>query len=148
MNIPPALTRDRVLHMGQQSKARSARKAHRDMFGGMTAQEVTVQALGKKCTSGCGLDAIGTIRISAPLVEMINKFPEKVQKLAIMNDGSLPVFEVMDGTRRVKHVRIGIAHFCQVCRSNAEKEAARCPSWAYVVIDAGAEADKPIVQVK
>lgn len=130
--------------MGRQSRLRSDRK----LFNGQSAMDVHAEALHKKCSAGCGLDATTTIRSFAPLNDLLRKNMGFLRNLHRTTNGQIPIvnYPGSDG-RPEKWVRVGLTFVCQVCRPEAEKAASRGPSWVRVEIDS-VESEVPIIQVK
>ena len=118
------------------------------MFRGKSAEAAHVEALNKKCSFGCGLNAVATFYSYAPVDELMKNSGEYLQAIAAMNGGQVPVLEfTLASGDKEKHVRIGEAYACSVCMPEAEKQAAKAPSWVRCVKDSGPGADVPIVQV-
>ena len=61
-----------------------------------------------------------------------------------MHGGQVPTIDFKHG----KHVRVGCAYSCDICRPTLEKEAAKAPSWAVVEINDGPGKDRIISAVK
>jgi len=108
------------------------------MFDGKSAKQVWAEnvLMGQKCP--CGLDATVSCKIFWPLDECLKRGPELLATVAAMHGGQVPTIDFKHG----KHVRVGMAVSCDICRSTLEKEAAKAPSWAVVEISDGPAADK------
>jgi hypothetical protein len=111
------------------------------MDGEHTPQEVH-RALawgGRKCDA-CGGPAAIRIRVFAEYKECLQRSPEFVMKLAAEHNGALPVVDFKQG----KFIRVSEAFACTNCKHEAERQAAKAPSWCCVERDEG---PKEVLQV-
>jgi len=133
--------------MGKDAKIRHMRKF---AGGQMSAQDMhrKVALRGKKCP--CGLDAAGRCITFAPLSELMSREPLFLVHLARQHGGSVPMVHLRhhkDDTTGEKHVRVGMAYYCELCKPACEKQAAKGPSWILHEFDDGPAADKAVVQM-
>lgn len=125
-------------------------KIHRTkLFGGVkTAEEVySEQGFRQPCAiKGCSNRPVIQIRCFMSLHDFVNKAPDMAAAIAATNpDGPfVPTVPMTFGPM----VKFSTVTSCRVHQSDAEKTAARAPSWVLIEIDRGPGADKPLVQVK
>jgi len=81
----------------------------------------------------CGGLPVVRVRVFAEFAECNRRSPEFVIKLAMENDGRLPVVDFKQG----KYIRISQSYACEHCKQELIKEAAKAPSWACVEVDEG-----------
>lgn len=119
---------------------------HRKQFmdGRATPQEVHSRyafPLGAKCV-GCGGPPLTTIRSFAEEAEMLKRDPRlKILQLADPDKyGSMQL-----RTKMGKYLRIAEVYACPQCTPEAERAAARHPSWVFVEIDRGPEQVRLVV---
>ena len=137
--------------MGRQSRAKAARSnpvIHRSkLFGGVkTAQEIHAKIAWKRCSiSGCNHLPVVQIRCLMLLDEFVKQSPQFASALAASNpDGPfIPTIPTTFGPM----VKFSTVHACRDHQQDAEKAAAKAPSWVLIEIDRGPGADKPVVQV-
>jgi glutaredoxin len=116
------------------------------MGGQMTPNEAHRKLAfgGHRCDSGgCGQPAAIRIRVFAPADEVMQRSPEFLIQLAAKNEGQIPVVDFRQG----KYIRISEVYACDHCKGDAERAAAKGPSWTCVEIDRGIP-DKVQVQVQ
>ena len=111
---------------------------HRKKFmnGEMTPQEMHSKyafPVGAKC-AGCGGPPLVTIRSFAEEAEMLKRDPRlKVLQLVEPEKyGSIPL-----GTKMGAYLRISEVFACASCAPDAERAAAKHPSWCFVDINRG-----------
>ena len=117
--------------MGDEKRINGVKKF---MDGMMSPQEVH-RALawgGRKCDA-CGGPAAERIRVFAEYKEVLQRSPEFVMKLAAEHNGEVPVVDFKSG----KFIRVSKAFACANCKGEAERQAAKAPSWCCVEIDRG-----------
>ena len=109
---------------------------HRQKFmGGAASPPELHRALawgGRRCDA-CGGASVVRILVFAEYRECLRRSPEFMLKLASEHDGQVPVVDFKQG----KYVRVSCAYACANCRAEAERQAAKAPSWCCVEIDAG-----------
>ena len=131
--------------MGEK-KAREERLHRRKLWNGRcTSEEVWRQHLPQdaRC-GGCGSSKVAMrVRTFVPLDWLLNKAPQLAMEIAAKNEGRLHLVDFTHG----KHVRVGDAFACDLCKKALEQEAAKAPSHVTVQIDRGPGPDNPIVQV-
>lgn len=140
--------------MGRDARRRKERhraetRHRRRLFGGVrTADEVHRElGLRGRCHVCGGPPAI-RIRVFAPLDELVRRQPEFVAVVAANNpDAPGVVPTVPMGREGAPFVKLSDLCACDLCRADAERAAARGPSWCVVEIDRGPGADRPLVQV-
>jgi|APSaa5957512576_1039674.scaffolds.fasta_scaffold77040_2 hypothetical protein len=108
-------------------KGQSWRARRKNFDGLMTAKEVHIKALNKKC-AGCGAPAEVQIKLFAPLDE-ISEFQAGV--VGELNGGILPIVDTVNG----QYVRMSMAACCALCRPAAERAVAKHPSTWFVDFD-------------
>jgi hypothetical protein len=100
---------------------------------------------GRKCF-GCGSHKVAIrIKTLAPVDEITKRNPSLVAALIARNP--LGPFLQTIKTRHGAMLLVADISACDLCQSEAEKAAARGPSWVIVDIDRGPDDDKPMVQV-
>lgn len=112
---------------------RDVRTAHRDkLFGGLTAEQVHIQALGKPCYA-CQRPALVTFETFVPLEQMT---PEDAMHASMMSDkpGQVPIHRTRHGEQWVPVKR---AYACKACAPEAERVAARLGGRYHIMIDRG-----------
>ena len=103
--------------------------------GRETPQEMHRRLGIRKNCALCGHPAAIRIKVFAPLAELIKRTPEYVAGICASNpDG--PYVPTIDTTYG-KMVKISDVGACDLCKTQAEKEAAKGPSWMLVEIDRG-----------
>lgn len=117
------------------------------LFGGVTtAQEVHSRTAWGKCSaSGCHNLPVIQIRCFMHLDDFVERSPQLAAAIASSNpDGPfVPTVPMTFGPM----VRFSTVAACRTHQSDAERAAARAPSWVMVEVDRGPGADKPVVQV-
>lgn len=116
----------------QRGKVRHIRKF---MDGRATPQEIH-RAIGirKNCVY-CGRPAAIRIKVLIELGELTKRQPEYVAQIMVTNPNGpyVPTIPTIHGPM----VKVSDVGACDLCRADAEKAAARGPSWAIVEIDRG-----------
>ena len=87
---------------------------------------------GRRCDK-CGAPSAIRIRVFAEYKEVLQRSPEFVMKLAADHNGEVPVVDFKSG----KFIRVSEAFACAGCKQEAQREAAKAPSWCCVEIDEG-----------
>lgn len=113
--------------------------------GRQTAEEVHRSlAFPADARCACGSKKVAIrVRVFWPADDLVREKPEFAMQMAARHGGRLPVVEFKHG----KHVRVGDAFACDLCKSVLEKEAAKAPSWVVVEVDRGPGPDNAQVQV-
>ena len=119
--------------------------------GQMTAQEVhrSIALRGRKCP--CGLPAAVRGLSFAPLKDLMDKDPMRVNYLAQQNGGQVPMLQIKTGKgddTAATFVKLGECYSCDICRPALEKTMAKLPSWVLVDFDEGPAKEKIIVSRK
>lgn len=117
------------------------------LFGGVTtAEEVHAKtALKGKCAiPGCGNLPVIQIKCFMTMADFVKQAPTFAAALAASNpDGPfIPTVPMTFGPM----VRFSTTNACRSHQKEAEKTAAKAPSWVLIEIDRGPGADKPVVQ--
>lgn len=116
------------------------------LFGGRESAEQVHRRLafpvGSRCACGSEKVAI-RIRTLMPASDVVSQHPDWAIRKAMQQGGKLLVVDSKVG----KLVVVGEIYACDLCRSTAERVAAKAPSWAIVEIERGPGPDKPLVQV-
>lgn len=138
--------------MGQQSQMKQERRRqqviHRTkLFGGLTTAEElnSREGFGGKCTiEGCPNLPVIQIKMFMLRSEFMERAPDLAAAIAATNpDGPyIPATPMTFGDM----VMFSKANACKVHQTDAEKTAAKAPSWVLVEINRGPGADKPQVQ--
>lgn len=114
----------------------AASKIQKFLAGDLTAQETHRAAAFHAHPCLCGRPAVVRIKVLVQLDELIKRQPEMVAQICASNsDGSWTVPTIP--TKYGQMVKVSDIGACEVCRADAEKAAARGPSWAVVEIDRG-----------
>lgn len=130
--------------MGQDAQHKADRRHFRKfMDGRYTPQEVhRALAFRKPCL--CGQPAAIRILALGDKKELVQKYPDFLGFLAAQHEeGKVPIVR----TRWGEMIKVGEVWACDTCKHDAEKAAAKHPSWVHVWIDRGIEAEKTQVQV-
>lgn len=105
--------------------------------GKKTPQELHREIGIRKSCNYCGGPAAIRIKILAPKDEIIKRHPEFFAMLQMSNpagpDGALPIVQTTEGPM----LKISDIGACEHCKADAERAAARGPSWCIVEIDRG-----------
>jgi len=125
-------------------------RSRKQLFGGReTAEEVHSSAAfppGSKC-AGCGKSRglIMRIIILAPVDEISKRDP----RFADMVEQCPQQFmEIVVRTKYGTMLRLSTTYACHACQRDAERAAAKAPSWCIVDINRGPGKDKTIVGVE
>lgn len=119
---------------------------HRTQFAGgrYTPQELHSKyafPIGAKC-AGCGAPPLTTIRTFAEEAEMLKRDPRL--KILLMADpdkyGAMRLV-----TKMGPYLRIAEVYACSRCTPDAERAAAKHPSWCFADINRGPEALRLVV---
>lgn len=131
---------------GEKGKnGKEVRHLTRFMEGRMTPEEAhRAYGIRKSCYV-CGKPAAIRIRVLVQLEEITKRNPEFVAHVAATNPEG-PYIPTVP-TRYGPMVKMSDVGACDNCKVEAERAAARGPSWAIVEIDRGPGADKTQVQV-
>jgi len=122
-----------------------ARHLTKFMQGRMTPDEAhRAYGIRKKCNS-CGRPAAIRIKVLVALDELTKRQPEFVAHIAATNPDGPYVPTVP--TKYGPMVKISDIGACDNCKRDAERAAAKGPSWVIVEIDRGPGDVKPSVQV-
>lgn len=117
------------------------------LFGGIkTAMEVHAESAWGRCTiAGCMHLPVIQIKCFMMLKDFTEKAPDLATAIAMSNpDGPfIPTVPMTFGPM----VRFSTVNACKAHQADAERAAAKAPSWVLVEIDRGPGADRPIVQV-
>lgn len=143
--------------MGREKHAKRQRKVvFKDkLFQGiMTAEEYWrkhTATRGEKCRMCENQKIAIRIRVFVEVDELVNRSPEIAGVImARSDDGSIPYVPMQfsgKGGKVYKMVMVSVNAFCDSCAVDAERYAAKGPSWALVEIDRGPGKDKTVVQV-
>lgn len=130
--------------MSDAQKKPEVRHVKKFMGGRMTPDEVH-RALGLRVRCLCGQPAAIRIKVLAPLQEVQDRNPQFVAMVAASNpDGPfVPTIPSKYGNL----VKLSDVGACDNCKTEAERVAAKHPSWCIVEIDRGPGKDKPFGQV-
>ena len=124
--------------MGVEMSKRRGKVVHLKKFaGGRETPQEMHRRLGirKNCVMCKGVPAVIRIKVFAPLAELVKRAPEYVAGIIASNpDG--PYVPSIDTTYG-KMVKVSDIGACDLCKTQAEKEAAKGPSWVLVEIDRG-----------
>lgn len=85
-----------------------------------------------KCTA-CNAPATLLCRTFAPFDELNRRTPEFCFKLAVENDGQIPMVKMTHGD----YVLLGKAYACARCANEMQRAAAKGPSWCLHEFDFG-----------
>lgn len=116
--------------------------------GRRTPQEYHAQFAfkpGTKCVT-CGGPPMARIRVFASVDELKARAPQFLLAIASASPfgaGQLPTVPTKYGPM----VKVSETVFCKSCTPQAERHAARGPSWMLVEINRGPDADKMLTQV-
>lgn len=106
------------------------------LSGKLSAQETHRAAAFHAHPCICGRPAVVRIKVLVQLAELTKRQPEMIAQICATNpDGSWTVPTVP--TKYGPMVKVSDIGACENCRADAEKAAARGPSWAIVEIDRG-----------
>jgi len=127
--------------MGQEVKKSPIIHRKQFMDGRMTPQELhasTAFPLGAKCT-GCGGPPMTSIHSYGEEAEMLKRDPNL---LVLLKTDPEKYAQMRTQTKMGYFLRIGAVYACSLCSKQAQKEAARHPSWCFVEIDTGPTPDR------
>ncbi len=119
---------------------------HRDRFmgGRMTAEELHREMsfpVGSTCR-GCGRAPTIAIRSFAEEKEMLSRDPGL--KVLAMTDPDT-YGKMLVKTKAGRFIKLGEVYSCTSCAPEAEKAAAKHPSWCFVEVDRGPGPDRIMI---
>ena len=120
--------------------------------GGRETPDEMHRRLGiRKICAICKKPAAIRIKVYVPLKELMNRNMSAVQALMLTNPlgplAPLPTIPMKFNGTVQQMLKVSDNGFCDLCKSQAEREAAHGPSWAFVEIDRGPGKDKFPTQV-
>lgn len=129
------------------AKVKTTERIHRtQLFGGKTTAEELHAKLAwghKHCTACKNKKIVLVVRLLAPLKECMSTWPELLGAMKAANGGTIPRVETKFGPL----VKISEVAACTMCRRDAEKVAAKAPSWCVIEFDRGPGPENASVSV-